>query len=148
MEGSRPIVLLHQVDTFAWGFCHVTWTCSCDARRFIGGVWVGGVMNVIWRMFAFFGQFGYYDQGSSFCLLFLSVDCECNRPFYLATVFYGASAFNGTLDQWDVATVTSLGGSKSIRIMANDLTWRELTLLCVWRVPSGVGVGGDGDDVM
>jgi hypothetical protein len=26
-----------------------------------------------------FGQFEYFDQDSSFCLLFFPADCECNR---------------------------------------------------------------------
>ncbi len=93
------------------------------------GVWVGGVMYVIWRMFAFFVLSQYCDQGSSFHLLFLRVDCECNRPSFLATVFWGAFAFNGDLNQWDVAKVTTMNRSKSIRILENDLTWRELMLL-------------------
>jgi surface protein len=54
----------------------------------------------------------YFDQGSSLGLLFLRVDCEYNRPFFLATVFQYASAFNGDLNQWDVAKVTYMGGSK------------------------------------
>ena len=41
---------------------------------------------------------------------------------FLATVFYGASTFNGDLNQWDVAKVTDMGGSKSIRMLENDLT--------------------------
>jgi surface protein len=73
-------------------------------------------------MFAFFWLFEYFDQGSSFRLLFLRVNCECNRPSSLATVFYDASAFNGDLSQWDVAKVTIMSRSKSIRIVENDLT--------------------------
>ena len=72
-------------------------------------------------MFAFFGLFEYFNQGSSFRLLFLRVDCECNRPSFLATVFSG-SAFNGDLNQWDVAKVTTMDWSKSIRIVKDDLT--------------------------
>ncbi len=41
---------------------------------------------------------------------------------FLATVFSGASAFNGDLNQWDVAQVTTMQSSKSIRIVENDLT--------------------------
>jgi surface protein len=47
----------------------------------------------------------------------LRVDCECNRPSCLATVFYEASAFNGDLNQWDVAKVADMHYSKSIRIV-------------------------------
>ncbi len=25
---------LHPIDTYVWGWCNVTWTCSCDSRRF------------------------------------------------------------------------------------------------------------------
>ena len=68
------------------------------------------------------GCLSIIDQGSSFRLLFMRVDCECNRPSFLATVFYQASAFDGDLSQWDVAKVTDMSASKSIRIVENDLT--------------------------
>ena len=55
-------------------------------------------------------------------LLFMRVDCECNRPSFLATVFQGDSAFNGDLRLWNVAKVTDMSDSKSIRIVENDLT--------------------------
>jgi surface protein len=84
------------------------------------------------------GLFEYFDQGSSFRHLFLHVDCECNQPSFLATVFKSASTFNGDLSRWDVAKVTNMSDSKSIWIVENDLTCRVLTLLCNWRVPSGV----------
>jgi surface protein len=73
-------------------------------------------------MFAFFGLSRYFDRGSSSCLLFLRVDCECIRPSFLATVFYNASAFNGDLSLWDVAKVTTMYYSKSICIVENGLT--------------------------
>jgi hypothetical protein len=41
-------------------------------------------------------------------LLFLLVDCECNWPSFCATVFRSAYAFNGNLNQWDVAKVTDM----------------------------------------
>jgi hypothetical protein len=50
-----------------------------------------------------------------FRLLFLRVDCECNRFSCLAIVFYQASNFNGDLNQWDVAKVIDMFDSKSIR---------------------------------
>jgi hypothetical protein len=53
---------------------------------------------------------------------FLRVDCEDNRPSFFATVFDGASVFNGNLNQWDVAKVTTMYASKSIHIVENDLT--------------------------
>ena len=83
-----------------------------------------------WRIFDF-------DQGSSFRLLFLRVDCKCNRPSFLAIVFE-STAFNGDLSLWDVAKVTNVQYSKSICIVENDLKWRKLMLLCDWRVLSGV----------
>ncbi len=72
-------------------------------------------------MCAFFGLSQYSDPGF-FRLLFLRVDCECNRPSFLATVFQSANAFNGDLNQWDVAKVTTMADSKSIRMVENDLT--------------------------
>ena len=73
------------------------------------------------RMFAFFGLFEYFDQGSS-AFLSCAFDCECNRPSVLATVFLMASSFNGDLNKWDVATVSDMSYSKSLRIVANDLS--------------------------
>ena len=70
-----------------------------------------------------------YFWSGFFRLLFLRVDCDCNRPSFLATVFYDASSFNGDLNQWDVAKVTDMSWSKSIRIVENDLTWCEVMLL-------------------
>ena len=54
-------------------------------------------------------------------LLVLRADCECNRPSFLATVFNKASAFNRDLNQWDVAKVTTMYASKSVRILENDM---------------------------
>jgi hypothetical protein len=73
------------------------------------------------KYFAFVGLLQYFDQGSSFRLLFLRVNCECNWPSFLATVFYQASDFNGNLDQWDVAKVFNMQESKSIRIWENAI---------------------------
>jgi surface protein len=52
----------------------------------------------------------------------LRVDCECNRPSSLVTVFSGCYQFNGDLNQWDVAEVTTMKGCKSIRVLESDLT--------------------------
>ncbi len=57
-----------------------------------------------------------------FRLVFLRVYCEYNRPSFLVTVFSSASVFNRDLNVWDVATVTTMYSSKSIRILGNDLT--------------------------
>jgi hypothetical protein len=73
-------------------------------------------------MFAFFGLSQYFDHGFFFRLLFLRVGCECNRPSFLATVFYQATAFNGDLNQWNVANINDMPQSKSVCIVENDLT--------------------------
>ena len=44
---------------------------------------------------------------------------------FFATVFHSASAFNGDLNQWDVAKVTSMYYSKSRSILEKDLAGRE-----------------------
>ena len=44
---------------------------------------------------------------------------------FLATVFLYAYAFNGDLNQWDVAKVTNMQSSKSISILEKDLAGRE-----------------------
>jgi hypothetical protein len=103
------------------------------------GVWVGEVLYITWRMSAFLGLSQCCDQGSSFCLLFLRVDCECNRASFLATVFFEASAFNGDLNQWDVAKVTSMHQSKSIHILENALTWRS-TYIVIGGFSRGLGL--------
>jgi surface protein len=86
-----------------------------------GGL-VGCVMYVIYRMFALVKLSQYFDQGSSFRLLLLRVDCECNRPSFPATVFNLAVNFNGNISKWDVAKVTTMRFSKSICIVETDLT--------------------------
>jgi surface protein len=88
-------------------------------------LWCVGRRKVLWS--------GYI------LLLFLRVDCECNRPSFLATVFSGAIAFNGDLSLWDVAKVTEMNGSKSVRILTNGLTWRELMLLGLEGSVGGLG---------
>ncbi len=79
------------------------------------------------RMFAFIGLFGYFDRISS-AFLSCAFDCECNRPSVVATVFDLAEAFNGDLNKWDVAKVTKMDRSKSIRVVESDLRGRELML--------------------
>ena len=79
-------------------------------------------------MLAFFGLLQYCDRGRvAFfrLILFVRVDCECNRPSFFATVFRYASAFNGNLSQWNVASVTTMSYSKSISILEKDFTGRE-----------------------
>jgi surface protein len=66
---------------------------------------------------------------------FLALDCECNRSSFCTTVFLEARAFEGDLSLWNVANVTNMEQSKSISIVENDLTWRELI---VWVRVSGV----------
>ena len=45
------------------------------------GVWVSGMMYIIWRMCVFFGLSQYSDPGF-FRLLFLRIACDCNRPSF------------------------------------------------------------------
>ncbi len=72
-------------------------------------------------MFASFGLFENFDQGySAFFSSALTVNVI--GLFFLATAFNLASAFNGDVNQWDVAKVTTMYASKSIRIVENDLT--------------------------
>ena len=76
-------------------------------------------------MFGFFELLQYFDQGSCAffsCTLTVNViDCECNRPSVLATVFVQAWTFNGDLNTWDVAKVTDMSNSKSIRICVTSM---------------------------
>ncbi len=76
-------------------------------------------MSVIGRMFCLLWAVTVlFDQR---VLLGLSVSCALTvHVIYLpvfASVFWGASAFNGDLNQWDVAKVTDMSSSKSIRIV-------------------------------
>jgi hypothetical protein len=71
-------------------------------------------------MFAFFGLFQCFDQGSA--AFFSCPLTECNRPSFLAIVFFHAYVFNGDLNQWDVAEVTTMEISKSICRVEIDLT--------------------------
>jgi hypothetical protein len=100
-------------------------------------------MNVIRRMVVFFGLFDYFDQGSSFGLLSLRVECECNRSSFLATVFHSASAFNGNVNQWNVANVNTMGLSESICIMGNGLTYVNSCYCVIGEFRRRFGVGGD-----
>jgi hypothetical protein len=51
----------------------------------VGLGWWRDVCNLK-NVFYFIGLSQYFDQGSSFHLLFLRVACECNRPSLLATM--------------------------------------------------------------
>jgi surface protein len=84
--------------------------CPDDISCFFGRCEIPG------EIFPFFGLSHYFDQGSFFRLLFLRVDCECNRPSFLATVFENNRVFNGDLNQWDVSKVTTMSSSKSILV--------------------------------
>ena len=117
--GLWDFMLLSRYEISLWDFMLI---CHCDSRRFSRG----------------FGLVEWCNRGF-FHLLFLRVDCECNRPSFLATVFEIASAFNGDLKQWNVATVTDMAYSKLIRIVENDFTWREFMLL--WSEGSVGGMG-------
>ncbi len=126
-------------SSIVWGWCNVIWTCCCDSRRFTRGLgWWRDVCHLknvclLWAVTVL------WLEGSSFRLLFLRALTLNVIGFLvlLATVFESASAFNGDLSKWDVAKVTTISGSESIRIVENDLTWRELMLcFCVIRVYS------------
>jgi hypothetical protein len=48
-------------------------------------------------------------------------------------VFKSSSAFNGHLHEWDVAKVTTMQSSKSIRILVViDFMYRDVMPLCDW----------------
>ncbi len=66
------------------------------------------VRDILMRCHAFGGRYELFMR-------------QCVIVFFLAAVFYQASAFNGDLNQWNVAKVLSMYGSKSIRIVENDL---------------------------
>ena len=66
------------------------------------------------------GGHSIFDQGSSACCSYALTVIVIGHLF-LATVFHTANAFNGDLNQWDVAKVTTMAASKSIRIVENDL---------------------------
>ncbi len=104
------------VHTYIWERLHVKWTCCCN--------WMDW-----WRMFCLLGAVTVFWSEFFRPLFFLRVDCEWNQPSFLAIVFNGAIAFNGDLNQWDVAKVTTMAASKSIRIVEDDFTWHELMLL-------------------
>ncbi len=85
-------------------------------------------------MCAFLGLPESFDR-----VVFLRVDCECNRPSFLTIVFSRANVFNGDLNKWDVSEVADMAYSKLIRIAWN-------LCCCDRRVLSGVRLGGH--DVM
>jgi hypothetical protein len=117
---------LHSVDTYVWGWCNVTWTCSCDSRRFIR--WGVGWRNAVCNLKNVCPSLGWlsfvirvvFRLSVNACWL-ANLICL----FFPATVFY-LSVFNGDLSQWDVAKVTEMGYSKSMRSVDIDLSWREL----------------------
>jgi hypothetical protein len=67
------------------------------------------VRDILMRCHAFGGRYELFMR-------------QCVIVFFLAAgVFYQASAFNGDLNQWNVAKVSTMQNSKSIRIVENDL---------------------------
>ena len=108
-----------QVGWFVWRGMNVPeHAMYCDSRRFTPGF--GLVEYIILKNVCLLWAVTVLRSGF-FRLLFLRVDCECNWPSFLATVFYQAYAFNGDVNQWDVANVNTMYQSKSIRILENDL---------------------------
>jgi surface protein len=73
--------------------------------------------------------------------LFLCVDFECNRDSLLATVFSGCYEFNGDLNQWDVAEVTTMERSKSIRILEKDFDVTCAHAIAIGGFSRGLGLG-------
>jgi hypothetical protein len=90
----------HEVDTYV---LVIQGGCS------LGGF---GLWRDVCNILAFFVWPQYFDQGSSFRLLFLRVDCERNQSTFLAIVFNQATTFNRDLNQWDVAKVATMSYSK------------------------------------
>ncbi len=125
-KDGREVVLMNAGFPFEISCCWVhTFRVAFPSESW-GMVWCSDVCNLenvclLWAVTVFWS--------GSLGLLFLRVDCECNRPSFLAKVFSQASAFNSDLSTWDVAKVTTMSNSKSIRILKYYLTWRELMLL-------------------
>ncbi len=136
--GSGWLWSWDMVGRWCWRMQEIEWDFLWF-KKVHSGVRVVGVMYVyilknvclFWAVWVFWSRF--------FCLLFLRVDCECNWPFH-ATAFKSASAFNGDLNQWDVGEVATMLASKSIRMLENDLTWRELMLLWLKGSVGGLGL--------
>ena len=83
-------------------------------------------------MFAFFVVFEYFDQGCVSPFFSCALCVNVIGLLFLAAVFYKASqlwVFNepsaastcGDISMWDVAKVTDMSQSKSIRMLENDL---------------------------
>ncbi len=89
----------------------------CKAVHSGGGGW-GGLFGLVGLMRVDQTILARWSDGSSFDL-----SCSCALTVHVisllvfATVFLQASAFNGDLNQWDVASVTTMFGSKSIRVV-------------------------------
>jgi surface protein len=73
-------------------------------------------------MFSFFGLSQYFDMGSSAFYFCHSILNAIGHFLWKHAGFLKASAFNGDLNKWNVANVTIMQGSKSIRIVENGLT--------------------------
>jgi surface protein len=87
---------------------------------------LGGGCLGWWRECRSFEECFVFFGLSPYCLIrgfFLRPFCSCALTVHVigllvfATVFYEAFAFNGDLNQWDVAKVTDMSNSKSIRIV-------------------------------
>jgi surface protein len=53
---------------------------------------------------------------------------DVSRVTTMSNTFRKSSAFNSDISKWDVSRVTNMRNSKSIRILENDLTWRNMLL--------------------
>ncbi len=81
-----------------------------------------GNSSWLWAELTFFST-TVLCQGSS--AFFYCVDCEWKLPSFFATAFYQVSVFNSDISKWDTSKVTTMENCKSLRIIENDLTWRE-----------------------
>jgi hypothetical protein len=73
--------------------------------------------------FAFFGLAQYCLIRGFFLRAFCSsaLTVHAIGPLVFATAFYMATAFEGVFNQWDVAKVTNMYRSKSIREVSNAI---------------------------
>ena len=114
------------------GWRNVTWTCSCDSRRFTRGC---GLVccNVIWRIVPSLGWWSTLTCALTVNVIGLLLLWQC----FLAVTSLTETSTSGTsrkLPRWkDVS-----------QYVYWRATWRDVSsCYCDWRVQSGVWVGGD-----
>jgi hypothetical protein len=122
------VMLCWAITSFAYEIFMLLWF-----KEVHSGVGVSGVIYVIRRMCGFFGLSQYFDQGYSFRLPLLGVECERNRPSFLRQCFM----------RLPPSTETSISGtSRKLQIclrVSLSMIWRDVnSCFCDWRVQSGV----------